>query len=132
MQPEPHVLKSCLTVLGAMLLTVLLASCTSVDKVDANTWARDFYNQPNSTPLAQIQFVPAGGRLLLEGVTALTVSTQLPLKSMMPRETNWVDGMFDAVKTVAPYAAGAYLLKGSIGAGNSSTTTNNAAAPATP
>jgi len=113
----------------AMLTITLLTGCSTVtpQNIAAGTkWAEKYYDQPN---VAEI-FHAEGTNVCVHitGATLLTISTPVPAKSIIPREPSFFEGLWDAVKTCAPYAF-MYGIFAHGGIGNStSTTVNNAAA----
>jgi hypothetical protein len=93
----------------ALVITLVLglAGCGTVKPVDANTWARDFYGQPNTAQILHVE----GTNICftLSGASVVTLSTPIPCKQMIPRDVSWMDSLMDGVKTVAPWVAMGYL-----------------------
>ena len=115
--------------LALLIPLLVMTGCSTVNKDNINAgakWAEKYYTQPN---VAEI-FHAEGSNVCVHitGATLLTISTPVPPKSIIPREPSFFEGLWDAVKTCAPYAF-MYGIVAQGGIGNSSSTTvNNAAA----
>lgn len=94
--------------IAAMVVAAgMIAGCGTVKPVNANTWARDYYNQPNTAPL--IELTGKAMDIHLTGVDSVRVSTQLPTKNVIPRDPGVLDSIGGLFGSVAPWIAGAYL-----------------------
>lgn len=114
------------------ILVLALASCAGCATVSdkqaelmAQT-AQAYYNQPKVANLWTLTAKDGKGRIVFEGFDSFTMNTPVPPISIMPKDPSTMSVIADTIKTAVPYAAGAYLLKDTIGKGN--TTINNAAA----
>jgi len=92
---------------AAALALVCAAGCSTVKPVDANTWARDFYGQPNNTLVQQI----SGPNVTwtITGATNIAFYAPIPTKNMIPRDTSWMDSIGNIIGDVAPWVAVGYM-----------------------
>lgn len=100
---NPTGLPLCQVILIGALALVFGGGCASEKNIKAGAgWAEKFYNQPNNTEIFHVE----GTNVVwnISGATKIVVSTPVPMKSVIPRDPTWTESMFDAIKTVAPYA----------------------------
>lgn len=106
----------------------VLAGCATSDKtVKAGAaWAKDYYNQPNTAEIVVVEGTNVSWKI--ENASRIVFSTPVPTKSVIPREPGIMDGLFDTLKTVAPWLMMGWMVHDSGGLGSSTHTVNNAAA----
>lgn len=116
--------------LGACMLAAAVAfgaGCRTVNKDNieaAGNWAEKYYTQPNMAEVLQVR--GSNVTWTVTGATEIVLSTPVPTKSVIPQSPQWYDGLYDTIRTVAPYAFMGWMFRD--GVGNSKTTINNAAA----
>lgn len=115
----------------SMMAMALLALCMTGCMSDKQTayaasTAKAYYEAPNVAELWSVTSKAGNGRITFENFDTFTMNTPVPPKNIIPRDPGVFAQVGDVIKTVAPYAAAAYLLHGEIGDGGS-TTINNAA-----
>jgi hypothetical protein len=125
--------KTCPTCKGKGVIMALLAlslfmaaGCNTVSDKQAELAAQtanNYYNQPK---VAQLWCIESDGTntctFTVSGFKKFEMNTPVPPVSIMPKDPTSLAIIGDVVKTAVPYAAGAYLLKGTIGNGSSSST----------
>jgi hypothetical protein len=84
-------LRSCF----CLIIPALLAGCGSLRPVDANKWAADFYRQQTDYKTAEITFAATGGKVVLEGVVAITLRNTKPPLSVIPKDPGVIDKLCD-------------------------------------
>ena len=92
---------------AASLAGIGMGCMAPVKDVNVNTLGKDYYNQPNNTPILELS-----GKAMdihLTGVDSMKVSTQLPTKNMIPRDPGVLDSIGNLFGSVAPWIAGAYI-----------------------
>lgn len=106
---------------------IALSGCSTINKenIDAGAnWAEKFYDQPNVAEIFRAE--GTNMTLTVTGATLVSLSTPVPPKSVIPREPEWYDGLYDTIKTVAPYAfMGWIFTDGGFGSRSTSTVNNN-------
>lgn len=115
---------------------MILAGCSTMteEKIQAGAgWAESYYNAAN---VAEIMVVENDNtnqcaEIHIKNFTRFVLNTPVPPKSIIPREPTFFEGMWDTVKTVAPYAfMYGIVSEGVIGNNTSTSSTVNNAAPA--
>lgn len=119
--------KACVTV----SLVLILVGCGTVKQVDTNKWAKDYYNAPNVATLWIVENTNAGQacEFTVKNFTRFEMNTPVPPKSIIPRDPTWYEGVFDTLKTVAPWAIFGWMVHDAGGIGQSTTINNAAATP---
>lgn len=106
----------------------LAAGCATEKNIKAGTgWAKEYYGQPNAAEILHVEGTNIC--LTLSGASSLTLSTPVPTKNMIPKEATWTDGLFDTLKTVAPWVFMGWAIEQGGFGNSSSSTVNNGAAP---
>jgi hypothetical protein len=129
-------MKRTLAMLALASAMILGSGCTSVTegKIKAGgSWAKEYYNSANVAEIWTIENTNTNQvcEFTVKNFTRFTMNTPVPPKSVIPRDPTWGEGLFDMIKTVAPYAFMGYIFSGAnLGGGTtaSSTTINQAAA----
>lgn len=103
--------------------STLQTGCASTSPEAAKAAAQiplAYYGQTNVAEILHIE----GTNLTftVSGATKFVLSTPVPPKSIIPRDVRWYDGLFDSIKSVAPWITMAFMLDHG-GFGNSKTTT---------
>jgi hypothetical protein len=110
---------------------IALSGCNTVNKenIDAGAgWADKFYDQPNTASVLVIENTNTNqvAEFTAKNFTRFELSTPVPVKSVIPRDPEWYDGLYDTLKTVAPYAfMGWIFTDGGFGSRTTSTVNNN-------
>lgn len=124
-----------LTALAATAM-ILASGCNTVNKenIEAGAgWAEKYYNQPTVAEILHVEGTNL--TLTVSGATKFVLSTPVPPKSIIPRDPTWYEGMFDTVRTIAPWIfMGWAIHDGAFGGATTTTSasTVNHAAAATP
>ena len=103
-----------------------MSGCNTVNEKNIKagaSWAKSYYNQPNMAEVLQIRGTNV--TWTVSGASEIVLSTPVPTKSVIPQSAQWYDGLYDTLRTVAPYAFMGWMFRD--GAGSSRTTINNAA-----
>ena len=113
---------------ACMAAACLHTGCSTVNEKNIKagaSWAKSYYNQPNMAEVLKISGTNVTWKI--ENATEIVLSTPVPPKSVIPANPQWYDGLYDTLRTVAPYVfLGWAVSDGGLGS-RSSTTVNNAA-----
>ncbi len=111
---------------ACMAAACLLTGCNTVNEKNikaGSDWAKHYYTQPNMAEVLQVR--GSNVTWTVSGASEIVLSTPVPTKSVLPQNPQWYDGLYDTLRTVAPYAFMGWMFRD--GVGSSRTTVNNAA-----
>lgn len=91
------------------ILAAMLCGCGTVKPVNANAWAKDYYNQPNVAPIMQAKGTNLTFTLTVANANEFTMSTPVPPKSIIPRDPGVLDSIGGVIGNVMPMAGAMYL-----------------------
>ena len=109
------------------LKTTYAADGTKIEEtvIDSLTeLGKAYYAQPNMAKVIEIE----GTNLLfsVSGATRFCLSSPVPPKQIIPRDTSWYSGLVDTMKTIAPWIFMGYLFhEADFGDTITTTTTGN-------
>jgi hypothetical protein len=78
-----------------------------VKPVNANAWAKDYYNQPNVANIVSLEG-PAI-EITIKGATKIALNTPVPVKSVIPRDPGVLDSITGLLGQVMPWLGAAYI-----------------------
>lgn len=113
-----------LSLIGLVVAVAAIAGCTTkVKDVDTSVLYKAYVNQPNTAEILHMS--GPNVCLTITGATNLVLSTPIPVKQIMPRDTTWTEGLFDFLKTATPWLA-VWGMSGALGNGAADTTVRGA------
>ena len=90
---------------------LMLAGCGSLlpgtKDVNVNTLGRDYYNQPNTAQVLNLEGDSV--EISIKGAKKLTLSCPVPTKNMIPQSPGVLDSIGGLFNQVVPWIAGAYI-----------------------
>ena len=96
--------------MGATALALagaVLTGCGTVKPVNANTWAKDYYNQPNTAQIASIE--GDNVEFSIKGAKRIVLNTPLPAKTVIPRDPGVLEAMSGMLGNVLPWVGAMYV-----------------------
>ena len=86
------------TLISACLMAVICSGCSSIKEVDANKWAKEYYNQPRVADMVTIR--GKGMSITLTNVDEMKISTIMPAISVVPKEQGIMDSLMSAIPNI--------------------------------
>lgn len=89
------------------LMAVAFSGCGTVKEVDANGWAKDYYNQPNTANIASIE--GDNVEFSIKGAKRIVLNTPVPPKSIIPRDPGVLDAIGGLMGNALPWVGAMYV-----------------------
>jgi hypothetical protein len=86
---------------------VALTGCGTVKEVNANAWAKDYYNQPNTAQIASIE--GDNVEFSIKGAKRIVLNTPVPTKSIIPRDPGVLDSLSGMIGNCLPWVGAMYV-----------------------
>lgn len=120
-----------LLLLLPMFLWTTGCSTVNKDNIEAGAgWAEKYYNQPTVAKIMEMTSTNGTGKITIENISTLALYTPVPPKSIIPRDPTWYEGVFDSLKTIAPWVfMGWAIHDGAFGGDSTTTTTTSGGTP---